>query len=303
MIDLHCHILPGIDDGPKTLNESLEMAHIFEQAGYSHVVATPHAVPGTTWMPGPEKIRDGLDQLNQAIAAKGIKLKVLPGMEIALDPHISDLLDQGRVLTLAGTSCVLVEPPFQRLPLGWDQAVFNVLSHGFTVLLAHPERCTQLAANPRLCDQLIESGVYFQVNWDSFAGHHGRATQKMAIYLASKGYIHCLATDSHDAEIRNSAQVRLVEARIEELVGHRNLKLIAGENPIRVLRNEPLMSMDKSQSESTATRKSRWRFWQKAGNKIATDPHRPTLTFCSADDGRTKTVNRSAIIQTIKSLD
>ena len=70
-IDIHCHILPGIDDGPKTLNESMEMAHIFEQAGYTHVVATPHAVPGTTWMPEPEEIRDRLDELNQSIAEEG----------------------------------------------------------------------------------------------------------------------------------------------------------------------------------------------------------------------------------------
>jgi protein-tyrosine phosphatase len=77
MIDLHCHILPGIDDGPKTLTESLEMARIFEQAGYSHVVATPHAVPGTTWMPKPDEIREQLSRLNNAIAKNGLNLKVL----------------------------------------------------------------------------------------------------------------------------------------------------------------------------------------------------------------------------------
>jgi protein-tyrosine phosphatase len=117
MIDLHCHILPGIDDGPKTLYESLEMARIFEQAGYSHVVATPHAVPGTTWMPEPEEIRKQLAELNQAIVNEGINLKILPGMEIALDPLISELVDKGQVQTLAGTSYILIEPPFQRLPL------------------------------------------------------------------------------------------------------------------------------------------------------------------------------------------
>jgi protein-tyrosine phosphatase len=262
MIDLHCHILPGIDDGPKTLNESLEMARIFEQAGYSHVVATPHAVPGTTWLPEPEKIRIGLDQLNQAIATKGIMLKILPGMEIALDPNISDLLHQGLVHSLAGTSYVLVESPFQRLPLGWEQAVFNALSRGFRVLLAHPERCAQLAAKRRLCDQLIESGVYFQINWDSFIGHHGRTTQKMAIYLAGKGYIHCLATDSHDAENRNAAQVRRAAETIEELIGPRNLHLISRENPIRVLRNEVLVSMKKLVIQPAVKKKRRWRFWK-----------------------------------------
>jgi protein-tyrosine phosphatase len=193
-------------------------------------------------MPKPEEIRGLLSEFNQAIIKEGIKLKVLMGMEIALDPNIADLLDQGHVKPLAGTTYVLIEPPFQRLPLGWDQAVFNVLSHGFAVLLAHPERCAQLTSEPQLCDQLIESGVYFQINWDSFLGHHGRTTQKMAIYLASMSYIHCLATDSHDARSRNAIQVRRTAESIEELIGPRNLHLIAKENPVRVMRNEALES-------------------------------------------------------------
>jgi len=277
MIDLHCHILPGIDDGPKTLAESLEMALIFEQAGYSHVVATPHAVPGTTWMPKPEEIRNLLTELNQAIKKAGIKLKVLPGMEIALDPNISELLDQGQVQPLAGTSYVLIEPPFQRLPLGWDQAVFNVLSRGFSVLLAHPERCAQLSAKPQLCDKLIESGVYFQVNWDSFLGHHGRTTQKMAIYLAGKAYIHCLATDSHDAKSRNAIQVQRTAETIEALMGLRNLQLISRENPIRVLRNEALKSMESQGIQVTVKKKRRWRFWRNGAKS------NPQITQINAD--------------------
>ena len=259
MIDLHCHILPGIDDGPKTLKESLEMARIFEQAGYSHVVATPHAVPGTTWMPKPGEIRDLLAELKHAIAKEGIKLKVLPGMEVALDPQISALIANSRVQTLAGTSYVLIEPPFQRLPLGWEHAIFDVLSKGFSVLLAHPERCTQLSAKPQLCDELIESGVYFQVNWDSFLGHHGRTTQKMAIYLAAKGFIHCLATDSHDSKSRNAMQVQRAAETIEELMGPRNLQLISRENPIRVLRNEALESMEKTVSAARVKKIRRFR--------------------------------------------
>ncbi len=262
MIDIHCHILPGIDDGPKTINESLQLAHIFEQAGYTHVVATPHAVPGTTWMPGLDEIRDRLDELNPAIAKAGIKLKVLPGMEIALDPNIADLLDHGKVQTLAGTSYGLIEPPFQRLPLGWEQAFFSILSKGFMVLLAHPERCAQLIARPHLCDQLIECGVYFQVNWDSFLGHHGRATEKMAIYLATKGYIHCLATDSHDANNRNARQVRRATDKIEHLIGRRNLNIISRKNPNRVLRDEALESMERQEISGTVKKKRGWRFWK-----------------------------------------
>jgi protein-tyrosine phosphatase len=277
MIDLHCHILPGIDDGPKTLNESLEMARIFEQAGYSQVVATPHAVPGTSWMPRPEEIRKQLAELNQAIVNEGLNLKVLPGMEIALDPQITELVDKGKVQTLAGTSYVLIEPPFQRLPLGWEHAFFDVLSRGFKVLVAHPERCVQLSAKPQLCDKLIESGVYFQINWDSFLGHHGRTTQKMAIYLASKAYIHCLATDSHDSKSRNAVQVQRTAATIEELMGPRNLQLISRENPIRLLRNEALKSMDSQGIQATVKKKQKWRFWRPGAKS------NPQITQINAD--------------------
>ena len=262
MIDLHCHILPGIDDGPKTIEESLEMARVFEQAGYTHVVATPHAVPGTTWMPDSENIRDRLDELNQAIAKEGINLKVLPGMEIALDPNISDLLDHGKVQALAGTSYVLIEPPFQRFPWGWEEVFFAVLSKGYKVLLAHPERCVQLISKPDLCDQLIESGVYFQVNWDSFIGNHGRTIEKMAVYLATKGYIHCLATDSHDADNRNAQQMLSATESIEKLVGRDNLHIISRENPSRLLRDEALENMEKQEIEGAVTKKRRWGFWK-----------------------------------------
>ena len=221
--------------------------------------------------------RKGNLGLNKAIAKAGIKLKVLPGMEIALDPNIADLLDHGKVQALAGTSYVLIEPPFQRLPLGWEQAFFSVISKGFMVLLAHPERCAQLVGKPHLCDQLIESGVYFQVNWDSFLGHHGRTAEKMAIYLATKGYIHCLATDSHDANNRNARKVRRATEKIEHLIGRRNLHIISRENPTRVLRNEALESMERLESRGTVTKKRGWRFWR------AKAQSNPQITQISAD--------------------
>ena len=137
MIDLHSHILPGLDDGAKNMNQSLEMARIFAQAGYTQVVATPHWIPGTSWVPTPRYIRTLVDELNSEIKKKGINLTVYPGMEIALDPKIPDLLDDGAILTLNRGSYVLIEPPFQRLPQGWEQILFNVSSRNKTVLLAH----------------------------------------------------------------------------------------------------------------------------------------------------------------------
>jgi len=261
MIDLHCHILPGVDDGPKSLAESLEMVRIFIKAGYRQVVATPHQVPGTTWMLSTEEIRNQLVELDQAILNQGLELDVLPGMEIALDPLIPDLFEKDQLLTLGKSSYVLIETPFQQLPLGWEQIIFNILSKGYYILLAHPERCAQLAARPQLVDRLIESGVYLQVNWDSFLGYHGRAALRMAHYLAESGCIHCLATDSHNPQERHAAHVKLAAAKIQKLIGRENLQRIASENPLRVLRNTHPLPMMKSDSKTVVKKESKWRFW------------------------------------------
>ena len=258
MIDLHCHILPDIDDGPKSIDQSLEMARGFEEAGYEQVVATPHAVPGTHWMPSPATIRERVAELNQALRDEGIQLTILPGMEIALDPQIPDLLEDGRIQSLADTSYLLIEPPFQRLPLGWEQVFFELTSKGYTPLLAHPERCEQLADKPELLDDLFSMGTYLQVNWGSFLGHHGRKATKTAVYLASRGYIHCLATDSHRPDKQHAGIFRHAPAEVEELAGSQNLGLLARENPLRVLRGEPLIDMAVEEIRPEVKRRRRW---------------------------------------------
>ena len=261
MIDLHCHILPGVDDGPKNLNESLEMARIYKEAGYTRVVATPHQVPGTTWMSSIEEIEQKIVVLNHTLSTESIKLDVLPGMEIAFDPLIPDLLQKGQLLTLGQSSYVLIETPFQQLPLGWEQIVFAVLSKGYLILLAHPERCAQLAARPKLVDRLIESGISLQVNWDSFLGYNGRQALRMANYMAQSGYIHCLATDSHNPQERHAAQVKFAAVKIEKIIGRQNLQLIASENPQRVLRGVHVRPMEKRNTPKKVKKNFKWRLW------------------------------------------
>jgi len=257
-IDLHCHILPGLDDGAKSFDQSLRMARVFDQAGYDRVVATPHAVPGTSWMPSPTAIRERVAELNQAIRDQGIHLTVLAGMEIALDPQIPDLLDEGRIQPLAETSYVLIEPPFQRLPLGWEQVFFALASKGYTALLAHPERCEQLADRPELFEDLVAMGIYMQVNLGSFLGKNGPKAEKTALNLASGKYIHCLATDSHRPDIPQSSSLEQATAAVEKLIGPQNLDLLVRQNPLRVLQDEPLMSMSADEVRSEVKRRRNW---------------------------------------------
>jgi protein-tyrosine phosphatase len=250
VIDLHNHILFKIDDGPDTLSDSLEMARLLSKCGYRHVVATPHTIPGTTWIPTTDSIKDHITKINQALKAGGLDLKILPGMEISFDPQLLDLLNDKKLFTLGGkiSSCLLIEAPFHRFPLGWEQLVFEIISKNFMILLAHPERCAQLVKNSQIIDHLINAGVYIQVNWGSFLGEYGRAAKRTARHLAEKGQIHCLATDAHNPRDCQFALLRDAADNVQQLIGSKNLVRIARENPLRILQGKLPLPMMKSES-------------------------------------------------------
>ena len=261
MIDLHCHILHGLDDGAKTDSESLQMAQAFVRSGYRTVAATPHMVPGTTWMPSIDRINARVAALNQTIKDDGLVLEVLTGMEIALDPQIPDLLEDQRLLTLGDSSCLLIEPPFQQLPPGWEQVIFSILARGYSILMAHPERCMQLAATPDLIDRLIGSGVYLQLNWGSFFGQYGRTVARKARSMVGNGQIHCLATDSHRPEWCNPASMQAEATKLREMIGQENLQRITTDNPLRVLNGATLQPMTVTGTMNGGSKERWWRFW------------------------------------------
>ena len=261
MIDLHCHMLHGLDDGPETVAESMQMARDFVQSGYSTVVATPHMVPGTTWMPPIDGIKTKVADLNRTIEDEGLKLKIVSGMEIALDPQVPDLLDDDRLLPLGRSSCLLIEPSFQQLPAGWEQVIFSIQAKGYSILLAHVERCGQLATHPELIDKLRQSGVYMQVNWGSFLGQYGRTVARTARFLAGKGHIHCLASDSHHTGAHNPAKMQAVTTKLSKMIGQENLQRITVENPRRVLCGETPQSMDMPGEKTGRKKKPWWRRW------------------------------------------
>ena len=259
MIDLHSHILPGIDDGPASMEQSLEMAGLYAAAGFETVVATPHFIPGSSWMPDVRVIREKTAALNQAMEDRGIDLAVLAGMEVGLDNSVPALLQKEALLTLGEGAYVLLEAPFQRFPVGWEQIIFQVMSAGFKVLLAHPERCDQIVRDRALADELIQSGVYMQVTFDSCLGNHGREIRDTAFSLAEKRYIHCLATDSHEHVHRSPQNATRGIEVLRHYLGMQDLDLLTRLNPQRVLNGLPLETV---QGIKPRSRKKRW-IWSK----------------------------------------
>ena len=142
----------------------------------------------------------------------------------------------------------------------WRQVMQSLVNNGYQILLAHPERCVQLIANLSLFDELIEAGIYIQVNYDSFLEAYGPAVYETAVYLASKGYIHCLATDSHDLRYRHPENTQTVIEKLIKPLGQNNINLVTGINPERVLKGKSLVSMDARNILETLKPRRRWRF-------------------------------------------
>ncbi len=259
MIDLHSHILPFIDDGAPNMAVSLEMAGQYVANGFRRVVATPHVQPediGDQWA---QSLKGRVAEMNRNLRDGSIPLVISTGMEIAIAPELPERLDAGLLLPLADSRYVLIETPFERLPVGWEHIFFQIAGRGYRVLLGHPERCTQLARNHTLFERLIDIGVYFQVNWGSFTGFYGRLALKTARLLAHKGYIHCLATDSHDRSDRSADVVGKAIPDIEALIGAANLDLLSKGNPSRVFADQPMEPM--SSPPALRNVKRRWKRW------------------------------------------
>ena len=260
LIDLHCHLLHRMDDGPPSLDESLEMARQFIKCGYHCVAATPHMVPGTTLMPSTLLIKKRVANLNNTLRAECPNFHIVPGMEIALDPQIPDLLDENRLLPIGTSSYLLIESPFQQLPAGWEHILFSIMAKGYSILLAHPERCHQLMSTPKMIDRLVESGIYLQVNWGSLFGQYGRSVSRAASHLAKIGYIHCIASDSHNSYRQNTVVFERETTQLQNLIGHENLKRITEDNPRKVLQSKALKSMKKIVTHSKIKKVRKRRF-------------------------------------------
>jgi protein-tyrosine phosphatase len=242
MIDLHSHILPGLDDGPKAPAESIALAKAYQSAGFSAIVATPHWIYGTSWMPAAETVLQKVDSVNRAIKKAGLSIIIHAGMEIALGYEIVDLIGDGRILSLAGGPYLLLETPFRQFPPGWEQILFSISTKGYKIIMAHPERSEQLINDPGVLKAVLAAGAYLQINGPSLVGGYGKHIQQAALYLIQNGLAHCLATDSHDTGQRCPDHFAAAVKYTIEIIGEQNADLLTRWNPRCVLSGEEMIT-------------------------------------------------------------
>jgi protein-tyrosine phosphatase len=199
-VDLHCHLLPGLDDGPRTDEDTLTLARALVADGVGTVAATPHR---TVRFATPlHELLARVDAVRRLLADADVPLEVLTGSEVAVDALLDMPETELQALRLGGSGPLLVELP-QR-DVGGDPSwiVHSLLDRGVPVLLAHPERIPLLQADPSILAGLVAKGAHAQVTSGSFIGRYGHTAQLTAVEMLDAGLVDVLASDAHHAELR-----------------------------------------------------------------------------------------------------
>lgn len=242
MIDIHCHILPGLDDGAESLDVSLAMAEMAVADGVTHVVCTPHITPGV-YHNTAEGIASQVARLQADLDVRGIPLRLAAGADIHISPTLVADLESGVVPTLAGSRAILFEPPHHVLPPRMDQAVARLIAAGYVPVITHPERLSWIESRYDLVVALSDMGAPMQITAGSITGAFGKRPQYWAERMLDEGRVDIVASDAHNTRTRSprlSSARDIVAARLgaeeaENLVLWRPAALLNGESlPVRV---------------------------------------------------------------------
>lgn len=235
MIDIHAHILPGMDDGPSSISQAVAIARTAVKEKVSTIVATPHCMDGT-YNCSPARILGTCTQLNQELQRLNIPLTVVPGAEIRISPDTISDYDQGKLLTLnAANRYILLELPEMFIIDGVTRIIRQFTTRGVTPVMAHPERNATIARNPEILRTFVFEGAMAQITAASFTGDFGRPVMKTSEALIAMDCVHFMASDTHPGRrYRMAAAAKKLTKKAGETLAHEILR----ENPEPILFTE-----------------------------------------------------------------
>jgi protein-tyrosine phosphatase len=251
VIDLHCHVLPGIDDGPASIEESVAMARAAARGGTRLMVATPHV--SLRYGNDAATIERLVGELNARLQAEGVPVEIRAGAEIAVS-HVGELDRSGLFdLGLGGGPWLLLEPPFARVFTRLGPILLDLQRRGHRIVLAHPERCPVFHREPELLETLVDAGALTSLTAGSLVGAFGRDVRRFALELVRAGMAHNVASDAHDALKRPpSIAAELEHAGLDPLSGW-----LTQEVPAAILAAEEIPPRPEV-AEAVGRSRSRW---------------------------------------------
>ncbi|WP_102335489.1 tyrosine-protein phosphatase [Salimicrobium jeotgali] len=239
MIDIHSHILPDVDDGAQSEQESLEMAEKALEEGIHTIVATPHFKNGQ-WDNSRPDIEAKVHVLNRFFEESDVPLRVLPGQETRINGEMLEDLDAGEVLPINHSGYVFVEFPSDAVPRYTSQLLYDLQLKGYKPIIVHPERNTYLQGKPSILYDFIQQGAYAQLTAGSLVGSFGKPIKRFSEQLLEARLIHLIASDAHNVKHRPFHMKEAFE-RIEKLYGPETREAFL-DNARFVVEDEPLFA-------------------------------------------------------------
>jgi len=239
MIDIHSHILPGLDDGSKNMAETLGMVRQLYEAGFTTLIATPHVIEGRTFLSAAE-ILTTTEQVRISVNDAGIPVEILPGAEHYIFPDLAKWARDGKLVTLGNTGkYLLVEFPMLEIPHYTDQVFFELQVLGITPILAHPERNKGLADQPERSLDWAKKGVLFQLNIRSLSGFYGPQARQLAEILLRSDLVHLVGSDTHRVSHSEGTYSEGLHS-IREIVSEARYQELTRLNPHAILEGKAL---------------------------------------------------------------
>lgn len=201
MIDIHSHILFGVDDGPKELQHTLEMLQKAVDEGITAIIATSHSFH-PLYHVSPETVYEQNAIIQQQVNKYNIPLKIYSGQEVRLVGELSTLLEERKVLTLANSKYILIELPSHTIPFYTKEIIIKLKLKGIIPIIAHPERNKVIAERPSKLEELVREGAMTQITSGSLAGQFGKKVQKLSLDLVKANLVHTYGSDVHNLTTR-----------------------------------------------------------------------------------------------------
>lgn len=233
MIDIHSHILPGVDDGARTFDDSINIVNELVSQGVTDIIATPHYVDETKYTVERKKHLELLAELREGLASEGINANLFLGNEIYINEKIPKLIESDVVSTLADSKYVLVELPLNNEYQNYEDVFSDLMEREYKVVLAHPERYEIAQEDYQILKDLCEIGVLLQCNLGSVTGKYGKGAQKLVKRLAKDKMIFAFGSDIHHCN--NNDFVIRAQKKLSKYYDDKELEQVLVKNPEKIL--------------------------------------------------------------------
>lgn len=238
MVDIHTHIIPNIDDGSKSVEETFNLLNEAKEAGFSDIIVTPHYITNYYETPGAE-VKFWKESLQKIADEKNVGIKIHSGMEIYICEELSELARTGTVITLADSKYILVEFPMNTTMRNVDEILFIMRNMGYKVIIAHPERYKCIQENIEYAMQLVEEGCMLQSNYGSIIDIYGKEAKKTLKKLLKMDLVSFLGTDTHREKTIYLMMPKILK-KFTKVISEEKLYKLTTENPRKILKNQEI---------------------------------------------------------------